>query len=402
MNRSPLDWIDTQGEAMVRLLETWSAINSESHNIPGLARMAAALELEFDSIGGVRRTVDLRGQDSIDSTGKSATLPLGKAISIVKRSEAAKRVFLNIHYDTVYPPEHPFQRTTRVDPNTLRGPGVLDAKGGLVVLLTAVRALEQSPLADQIGLEILLNPDEEIGSPGSAPLFIEAAKRNHLGLLFEPAMPDGSLVGPRKGSGNFTVVVRGRASHAGRDFDAGRSAIYALGQFIAAIESAQPALKPVTLNCGRIEGGGPLNVVPDLAIGRFNARVNTDAEQKAVEDLFSRTTAEIARRDGIVIAIHGGFHAPPKPLDPRSGALLDHIIAAGRELGLSLNWKASGGASDGNKLAAAGLPVIDSLGPQGADLHSDREFVRIDSLVERAKLTALVLLRIAEGRIAIL
>src|SRR6185503_18576279 len=99
--------------------------------------------------------------------------------------------------------------------------------GGIVVMLTALRALERSPFAEKIGWEVLLNPDEEIGSPNSSALLVEAARRNHLGLIFEPAMSDGSLVGSRKGSGTFTATIKGRAAHAGRDFANGRSAILA-------------------------------------------------------------------------------------------------------------------------------------------------------------------------------
>ncbi len=390
-----LGWIDSQREEMVRLLESWSNNNSESHNVDGLKRMADALRVELSTLGQVA-TIDVASHPVIDSLGKRVELPLGKVLSVRKRPEAAIRVLLNIHYDTVYAADHPFQRAVRVDEKTLRGPGVLDAKGGIVVLLTAVKALERSEVAEKIGWEILLNPDEEIGSPGSAGLLVEAAKRNHVGLLFEPAMPDGSLVGARKGSGNFTVIVRGKAAHAGRDFDSGRSAIYAVADYIRAIGTVGQMLRPVTINCGRIEGGGPLNVVPDLAIARFNARVNSVDEQHAVERLFEQTQEEVSRRDGISIEIHGGFHAPPKQLDERSRALLDVIMSAGRELGLSLQFQASGGASDGNKLAAAGLPVIDSMGPVGAHLHSDREYVLVDSLVERAKLSARVLLNLAK------
>ena len=152
-----------------------------------------------------------------------------------------------------------------------RGPGVIDAKGGLVVLLTAIDAVERSDLAGNLGWELFLNTDEEIGSPGSAAFFAEAAKRNHLALLFEPAMPDGALVSERKGSGNFSLVVRGRAAHAGRDFSAGRNAIVAAADFAVAVHRLNGTIPEVTLNVARIDGGGPANVVPDLAVCRLNA-----------------------------------------------------------------------------------------------------------------------------------
>jgi glutamate carboxypeptidase len=134
-----VSWIDTQREEMVRLLESWANINSESHNVPGLSRMLEALRAEFSTLGGEHQLVDLKPQESIGSAGNRVEHPLGRALSIRIRRSAPLRVFLNIHYDTVYPPEHFFQRAVRVDAGTLRGPGVLDAKGGIVVLLTAVR-----------------------------------------------------------------------------------------------------------------------------------------------------------------------------------------------------------------------------------------------------------------------
>jgi glutamate carboxypeptidase len=309
---------------------------------------------------------------------------------------------LSIHYDTVYGPNHPFQRAEMIADDTLRGPGVIDAKGGIVVMLTALAALERTDFAKKIGWEILLNPDEEIGSPGSAALLREAAARNHVGLVFEPALRDGSLVGQRKGSGNLTAVVRGRAAHAGRDFAHGRSAILALADFIARADAAQKDMPPgVTISCGRIEGGGPTNIVPDLAIGRWNVRVTTAEEQHAVEQTFRAIANEVARRDGITVALHGGFSSPPKPLDPRSAHLMNAILTCAADLGLALTHAPSGGSCDGNKLAAAGLPVVDSLGPVGGDLHSEREFLRVSSLVERAKLTAFVLLKLACGDISL-
>jgi glutamate carboxypeptidase len=391
-----LSWIDSQLRSMTRLLETWANINSFSYDLAGLSRMAGALEAEFSSLAPVAR-IDLPPATSIDSKAQTMSAPLGELLRLTIRPEAPIRVLLNIHYDTVYPPDSPFQSCSRSD-EALRGPGVLDAKGGIIVLLTALRAFERTPWANKIGFEVLLNPDEEIGSPGSARFFIEAAKGNHLAMLFEPALPDGALVDSRKGSGNFTIIVRGRAAHAGRDFHAGRNAITALARLLLQIEECCKDLPNVTINIAKVEGGGPLNVVPDLAIVRLNVRVTTTAEQQTIEQRLKELVPQTLA-DGITGQLVGQFGAPPKTLDPRSAILLKGLIACGAELGVTLTHKPSGGASDGNRLAAAGLPVIDSLGPVGADLHSDREHIRISSLTERAKLTALYLMKLASGQL---
>ena len=392
--RLQLDWIDSQRERMIDLVTTWSHINSGSYNLPGLQCCADAVGSEFSRLGGQMTRLDLPPQEIIDAKGHIVFQPLGQAIQILKRPNAPIRVLLAIHYDTVYGEGHSFQRTTRVDANTLRGPGVADAKGGLVVLLTALEAIERSGAADQLGWEVLLNPDEEVGSPGSSSLFTEAAERNHLGLVFEPALADGSLVGARKGSGNFTAVVTGRAAHAGRDPQHGRNAIHELAELIGTLNVIGEAIPSLTVNVGHIEGGGPVNIVPDLAIARFNLRVDSAKEQSKVEGLLRQAAVEINSREGLSLKIHGGFTAPPKPLDGPTLQWFEQVALCGRELGLSLSWRSSGGVCDGNRLAAAGLPTVDTLGPRGGGLHSDAEYLLLDSLTERAKLTALLLLKL--------
>jgi glutamate carboxypeptidase len=365
--------------------------------------MSSELRREFDVLGGEVAEVALPSYGAIDNAGTTVQTPLAPALSIRKRSSAARRVLLNIHMDTVYGAQHPFQRVERVDANTLRGPGVADAKGGLCAMLVALQALERSDVASSIGWEVLINTDEELGSPGSAAVLAECARRNQFGMVYEPAFADGALVGERKGSGNFTVVVRGRSAHAGRDFHHGRNAIHAAAAIVAALEEINRSIPGVTVNVGRIDGGGPVNVVPDLAIVRFNVRLPNREVQPRVEAELRRIVEQTDQRDGIDVQLMGGFTAPPKPIDaPPTRALFDRVVECGRELGLDLAIRPSGGVSDGNKLAAAGLPVVDTLGPRGGNLHSEQEFVLLDSLTERAKLSALVLVKFAAGELNLL
>ena len=394
-----LNWIDQQQPRMRRLVSEWAAINSGSYNLEGLARFASILRQHYSVLGGELTEVSLPPQRVIDNRGEEIEVPLGKALSIRKRPDAPRRVILGIHMDTVYGTEDPFQTVEQVDENTLRGPGVVDAKGGLVVMLIALEALERSPAASQIGWEVLINPDEEIGSPGSVDLFDQAARRNHIGLVFEPTFPDGALVGERKGSGNYSVVFRGRSAHAGRDFHAGRNAVLAAADFAVVANRINGTLADVTLNVARIDGGGAVNVVPDRAVCRINVRALGPKHPAMVEAELRRMAADVAARHEVAADVHGKFLSPPKRLDAQTLSLLDSIAACGRELGLSLSWRSSGGASDGNKLAAAGLTVVDTMGPRGGNLHSPQEYLLLDSLAERAKLAALVLIRLAEGQV---
>jgi len=291
----------------------------------------------------------------------------------------------------------PVTSGVRLEGGILHASGAADAKGGLVILLHALQTLEASPFAAGVGWEVLLNPDEELGSPGSLPLLKEAAARNHFGLLFEPCLPDGNLVGARKGSGNFTAVVRGRASHAGRDPHLGRNAIHALAEFIVELDRLGKSNSGLTVNVGKIEGGGPVNRVPDMAIARFNLRVRGGEDQGVAEDFLKAQASAFAKREGYSLEIHGYITSPPKPLEGPGLSLLEAVAATGAELGMDLKWQASGGVSDGNKLAAAGLPNVDTMGAKGGNIHSPLEFLELDSLVERARLTALILMRLGAG-----
>jgi glutamate carboxypeptidase len=393
-----LCWIDSQQDRLRRLVTEWAGINSGTHNLSGLARLASRLATEFAILDGQMKLLDLPPERSVDSRGEEIAMPLGQAISIRKRPGAPLRVFLGIHYDTVYERDHLFQQVEAIDADILRGPGVVDAKGGLAVMLIALEALERNGQADQMGWEVLINPDEEIGSPGSIGLFTEAAARNHLGLLFEPAFPDGSLVSERKGSGNFSVVIRGKSAHAGRAFAAGRNAVVAAADFALSAHRLNGTIPDMTLNTGRIDGGGPVNVVPDLAIVRLNVRIARSEDQQPIEAELARIASQVASRHGVSVKVHGGFPSPPKVLDDRTRQLCRQIENCGKELGIPINWTRSGGASDGNKLAAAGLPVIDTLGPVGGNLHSPDEYLVLPSLAERAKLCALLLLTLASSK----
>lgn len=394
-----LDWIDSRHDGLCDVVSQWAAINTGSLNLGGLERFTGVLAEAFGVLGGRVELLDLEPRRDIDGAGRSCETPLAKAIHITQRPDTPLRVFLGIHMDTVYPVDHPFQTVQRVDDNTLKGPGVADAKGGLAVMLTALQALERSGLADGLGWDVLVNPDEELGSPGSAPLLARLAGRNHLGLVFEPTLPDGTLVGARGGSGNYTVVVRGRSAHAGRQFHLGRNAIDAMARLITALSSLNGSVDGATVNVGQVEGGGAVNVVPDLAICRFNVRVSQPSVCEVIEQRIAEVVGEAQQHKGITVELHGGWTSPPKPMDTATEALFGYVSTCGQQLGLPIRWEATGGVCDGNKLAAAGLPTVDTLGPRGGGIHSPDEYLLLDSLTERAKLTALLLMKLATGEL---
>ena len=394
MEPQELAFLDGCNEQMLEKVLAICNVNSGTGNLKGIQRVSEMLVDWFGQLGADFETVSLPPRESIDSAGQQVAQPLGQALHFIKRPNVRPRVLLCIHMDTVYATNHPFQKCRMLDNGFLNGPGVADAKGGLIVMLYALLALEQSSQADQVGWEVIINPDEELGSPSSNAFLRDRAAQADWGLLFEPTLPDGTLVSWRKGTGNFDFVVRGVSAHSGREFDKGRNAIVGLAQLLQSIDALNTDPK-ITFNVGRVEGGGPLNMVPDLAIGRINVRINSADRQDWVQSEFDRIAEEV-RGDGITVEQYGTFTSPPKQLDARSELLQRHIERCGAALDLEIKWQGTGGASDGNKFAAAGLANIDTLGPRGGDIHSSNEYLIVNSLEERARLTAMILAGLPE------
>ncbi|MFT6914572.1 MAG: glutamate carboxypeptidase [Motiliproteus sp.] len=392
-----LEWLDTQQSQMLASTIALSRINSGSFNADGVNAVAEAFNTLSAGLGGERRFIDVAPHISINASGERVEKPLGRALSIKKRPEAPLQVFLGGHLDTVFAADHPFQDVQWLDDDTLNGPGVADLKGGLVLMFKALEALERSPWAEQIGWEVLLNPDEEIGSASSAQLLIDAAQRNQLGMIFEPCFADGNLAGERKGSGNFSVIARGRAAHAGREHHLGRNAIRALCDFISNLDDLNGQRPGVTINPGFIQGGGAVNVVPDTALARFNIRLERPEDQAWCLQQIDRLISDINSRDGLSLELHGQFGRQPKILSPTNLRLFELLRDCGQSLDLDLHWLPTGGCCDGNNLAAAGLPNIDTLGVQGGKIHSSDEYCLVSSLSQRAKLSALLLMRLASS-----
>ena len=394
-----IGYLDGRRAEMANQLRDWCAINSGSTNLSGLAEMHAALGEAFAALGGDIETVASEPHSIITPGGDAIKQPAGDMLRLVKRPQAPVRVLLAGHMDTVFGADHPFQDQKLLDEDTLNAPGGADMKGGLLVLLYALKTIEQSPFADRIGYEVIINADEEIGSHGSLKLIGEAARRAHFACVYEPALADGTLAGARKGSGNFSVVFRGKSAHAGREHHLGRNAIVAAANFVGRISDLSGGRNGLTVNVARVDGGGPNNVVPDKAIVRFNVRVEAHEHAAWFSNELHTIIAQSNAREGFSAELHGGFGRPPKPMTPDLKAFFEALRSVGDDLGIDISWVATGGCCDGNNIAAAGIPVIDTLGVRGAHIHSSKEYVRLDSLEERAKLSALLLMRIAAGDI---
>lgn len=372
------------------LLIEWANINSGSGHLAGLDRMRAALHAGFARIPGVLL-------EELPCAGTAA------ALRVSVRPDAPFRVLLSGHFDTVYEANDAFQTCRWLDADRLNGPGVADMKGGIVTILAALEAFERTPHAQNLGWDVLLTPDEEVGSHGSRYLFNAAPERTHFGLVFEPARPNGDIVHSRKGTGGVVVTCHGRAAHAAKVPNDGRNAILALAEFLLAANQI-PAEVPTTMvNVGNIKGGtSATNVVPDFAQSEIDLRLTKVSDREALTSRLDAIAAAINKRDGLRIDLAYRFNRAPKECSPTEEKLFPHWQRAARDVGLvAPNWVHTGGASDGNLLAAAGLSSLDGLGPIGDGLHSNREFVVVSTIAQRAQVVALVLHRLASGDISL-
>lgn len=392
-----LERLESQADSLVARTEAWSAINSGSHELAGLERMRAVLLDAVAELPGEPELVPLARSKRVGSDGDLMEVEHGAAIRVRVRPQAPIQVALTGHYDTVFPASHSFQKPWRADADTLRGPGVADMKGGIAVMLSALAAFELLHGEKRVGYEVLLSPDEEVGSPASATLLANLGARAQFGMTYEPALASGALVDARKGSANFTLAFTGKAAHVGRAFAEGRNAVIAAADAALALDALNGAREGVTFNVGAIDGGGAVNVVPERAVLRFNVRAPDAESADWAETAVRSVVAQAGRREGVTATLHGGFTRPPKPLTQAQRVMVDWTRSAGRALGLDLHFQASGGVCEGNNLAAAGCPNIDTLGPCGGGLHSDEEFALIPSFAERAKLSFLLLAGVDRG-----
>lgn len=397
LTASERDMLDTIDQTvMLQQVERWAAINSGSGNLAGLAQTASLLADAFSSLPGEVRLVDPAPVDAVRADGSIDAIRRGQHLVVRVRPEAPVRILLTGHMDTVFPADHPFQSLTWLEPGVLGGPGVADMKGGIAVMLAALRAVETSPLAASIGYDVLINSDEEVGSGASAALIAQLALGKEAALTYEPALPDGMLAGERGGSGNFSIIISGRSAHAGRNPQDGRNALVAAADLAVRLKAL--TCDGLSVNPAKIDGGSANNVVPDHAVLRVNFRPQSLAMQDFADEALRRLSDEIAATHEVSVHIHGSFGRPPKPIDPGAQKLFGLVKDCGAALGLDIGWRGTGGVCDGNNIAACGVPVVDTMGVRGGAIHSADEFLITDSLAERARLSALTILRLAEKR----
>ncbi len=380
---------------MLDQVTAWAAVNSGSRNLAGLEQVAGLLADAFAALPGELALKEAAAVEAMGADGALAAVAHGRNLHLKVRPEAPVQLLFTGHMDTVFGADHPFQAVSWREDGVLGGPGVADMKGGIAVMLAALKAVEGAgPPA--FGYEVVINSDEEVGSPGSAALLAEAARGKRAALTYEPsALPDGTLAGARPGSGNFSIFMAGRSAHAGRNPEEGRNALLAAADL--ALRLAEAKRPGLTVNPARIDGGGPNNVVPDRAVLRVNMRPGTPEMEAAAQSILDRAVGDVAAAHEVTVRVHGGFGRPPKPIDARTQRLLELVRRSGADLSQEIGWRDTGGVCDGNNIAACGVPVVDTMGARGGAIHSADEYLIVASLAERARLSALTIMRLAHG-----
>ncbi|MBT5856516.1 M20/M25/M40 family metallo-hydrolase [bacterium] len=357
------------------ILRSWCEINTGSRNHDGQTQIQALLAKEFGQLPATSNVLDL---------------PTHPALHIKKNrpKDAPKLSILFVgHTDTVFSQTHSFQSVTQLEGDKLSGPGILDMKAGILILLESLKTMESQPWAKDIYWEVLLTSDEEIGSPDSKDWLVTESNRFDIGLVFEPCLENGNFISDRKGSTNIKVTTKGKAAHVGRAIKDGVNAIDQLVSFLGDLVSQKK--EGLIINVGTITGGEKANIVPDYAECMINIRGGVESDINGVLEWMEGYKPNIGTLEIECLGLR-----PPKPLTPEVSTLLGHLKEAGTSLGQPIDWESSGGVCDGNFMAAGGLPTIDTLGAIGKGMHTDTEYIDLTSIEKRVALTVAFLERV--------
>jgi glutamate carboxypeptidase len=302
-----------------------------------------------------------------------------------------KPILILGHLDTVWGLGESQRRPARIEQGKLFGPGAVDMRGGLTLVLALAKYLGVYSSTLERPVTVLLDSDEEVGSHSSRNLIETEAKKSEAVLVMEPCLPGGALKTFRKGVGRFTITAHGVAAHAGVDYSKGVSAIQELAHQVLALYKLNDPAKGTTVNVGVIRGGSRSNVVADQAEMEVDVRVASVAEGERLDALVHLLTPKTR---GASLQITGGINRPPMERTAKVVALFERAKVLAAEIGIELTQGKTGGGSDGSLTAALGIPTLDGLGPDGAGPHALHEHVLIESLVPRAALLTQLVLRL--------
>jgi glutamate carboxypeptidase len=369
-----LHYFNERKDEIVQTVRQLVEIESPSDNKQAVDRLGSMLAGRFEGLGGhskFHRSQDFGDHLQVDFPGK----------------RRGKPVLLLGHIDTVYPLGALANMPCRIADGRLRGPGALDMKSGIGLMLHAIEALRtwhNDALPRPV--TVLLVSDEEVGSDSSRRITESLAKNSAAVLVLEPSYGlHGAVKTARKGVGEYTLKVTGKAAHSGLDFEKGESAILELAKQIVVISKLVDLKRGLTLNVGIISGGTRTNVIPAEATASLDVRIARMKDAAGIDRML-RSLKPFNRK--CKLQITGSINRPPMERTPGVAALYRKAAEIARALGWKLEEAAVGGGSDGNFTAGLGIPTLDGLGGVGEGAHATHEFIIISELPRRAALLA--------------
>jgi glutamate carboxypeptidase len=371
--RDRLRYFKSRQDAMVQTIRSFVEIESPSDNKQAADRMGAFLAGTFEAIGGkahLHHAADFGDNLQIDFPGR----------------ENSKRVLLLGHFDTVYPLGTLANMPCRVNGSRLHGPGVLDMKSGVALMLYAMEALKSWRKELPRPVTVFLVSDEEVGSSSSRKMTEALARESAAVFVLEPAAGTrGAVKTARKGVGDYTLTVKGVAAHAGLDPGKGHSAIIELARQITSISQLNDLQHGISVNPGVIRGGTRTNVIAAEASAEIDVRIK-QAKQAAGLDRKFRALKPYDKR--CTLTIEGGINRLPMERTAGVAALYKKAQSIATQLDWKLEEAAVGGGSDGNFTAGIGIPTLDGMGGVGEGAHAVHEHILVDELPRRALLLA--------------
>lgn len=365
---------------MLQLLEQLVNIDSGSNNKNGVDKISSLLKAKFERLDF---KVDVIKEKEY-----------GNHLVMQHRDATSPEIMIIGHMDTVFPEGTASLRPFTMKENRAFGPGVIDMKASLVSLFYALTTMKQAGKKGYKNVQIILNSDEELGSPSSRAYIMQHARNKKFALILEAARPDGSIVTARRGGGQFKIFIEGKSAHAGVEPEKGRSAIEELAHKIIHLQQLTNDKEGIHVNVGIISGGTAANTIPAQAEATVDVRISEMKQiqtvQKQIEKICETTYVE-----GTKTVLVGEIDRMPIEKTDKIVSLLNVIQQAGQEIGVTITDMATGGSSDGSFTAAAGVATIDGLGPIGGFFHREDEYLEISSLLERTLLLAEVIQKLS-------
>lgn len=365
--------LEDKQQEMIGFLETLVNIDSGSHDKKGVDEVGKLLRAEYENIGFQCRV--------------SEQEKYGNHLILQHETADEPSILLIAHMDTVFEKGTASERPFHIEGDRAYGPGVADMKGSQVTLLYAMKYLRNNHPESLRNVIILLNSDEEIGSPSSRAIIEELSETVDYALVMEPARKDGSIVTSRRGGGTYKLKIKGRAAHSGVAPQDGHSAIEEMGHKIVKLSELTNHDEGISINVGKVKGGGATNVVADAATLYVDVRVQNDAQSKEIKERFEEICA-VPDVEGTKIKLTGGIRRPPMELDTENKELLKVVQDVGESIDIDVSHTHTGGGSDASFPSHLGVATVDGLGPVGGEMHSAKEYLELDSIVERTGLLA--------------